>query len=1251
MSGMSGLPGHLLHLPPGLDHSLMIPVWIGALCLFFFTECFGWGFVGLVVPGYLASVFISNPTSGWAVLAEVMLTLIVVRAHLDLLPKAGWVYSPFGRERFFLIVLWGTAVRIFCEVWLFGWLFALVPSALSQRLGLDLWQPDFFGIGLVLVPLTANMLWRNHLRAGGVQMFLATLFTFAVVRYGVMQVSNLSLSEFQLLYEDAALGLANQPKVYIILLVGALLAARANQLYGWDFNGILVPSLLAVSWMWPVKLVATLLEVIAVVVVARALVKLPVLRSLNIEGPRRIIIILTLDLGYKAVISMISPMLHEAVATSDLYGFGYLLPSLLATKIWVRRDIPVVVLPTIFVSGQSFVLGSALTFLLQLIPLPQLALLAPPAVAAEVRQEAPRGSRTELMVRASRAVSTQLREEALDADARKALDALSTAIAEGSLPHQAAESLSDMLLPLGFARRSFQYDTLNGQTRTGVALIESAEEQAQMRGLGAILLTDPGKKESSSQSFKSMTSEPVLWMIPEANVPGGALTRAAGLLARHLDASCVVVPGGRLDLAGQLHPSAMAKGLSQQLTHAPRLILAPTELGGQTVPEGIYLPHGRESWIPHALEQVTGPLTQRWQPLPPAIQAWNPGTVNAVAVVLTPAHWTALLQATEDTHPRSVGVALVHPPSAREWLEALTEPLERPDPMPSDTPSELRLAIWQNDVVKPLLEELSRAEWQTRLSQPTPELVARLYPIGQAALSLGYRLEVAAIPNGAPLVGLVERSPGKLRTGAMILRPAAARPWMFELSDPTAGGMMALSRQWLLNLDASALLIAGASTREMVQARLEGVLEPSRATFFQVMHEQVVGAGNHILPTAFPGESLVTQSWQGSAGDGSSWEGQAWEKQAWDQQTWDKQAWNSPSDQATPQVKASTPSPLIDEPSAGASNDVEPAETPTRTWQPVRLLREKRAGTSTSPARSFPVLEPSDSVLQERVTVVRMEAAPAGQSLPADVAVTSSQVLSEKDKAPGWMTAVLHGLTGLGLHVRAQEGESWSAALRLPPGASTHYSLAVGEGRFLQVRVSRGLRQAALGLAGNELEQAAPYLGLPVRTLNLHHFLEEAAQQDRRNPVGRMPARQLGDVVDALRLLQEEGGPSRVIRLVTLARYPGRRLSLVRDTVAGGAFLLSEDEADPAGVWLLNLSAPPRPLPEILNAPLVPDAEVRERFSRGYQSLLSLDEAVQTALNAPASSTSESQQAAAAGQSHVSNASPFQRGTAVSQPR
>ena len=48
----------VLHLLParGLDQSILLPVLVGMMVMLALTETYGWGFVGVVVPGYLASV-------------------------------------------------------------------------------------------------------------------------------------------------------------------------------------------------------------------------------------------------------------------------------------------------------------------------------------------------------------------------------------------------------------------------------------------------------------------------------------------------------------------------------------------------------------------------------------------------------------------------------------------------------------------------------------------------------------------------------------------------------------------------------------------------------------------------------------------------------------------------------------------------------------------------------------------------------------------------------------------------------------------------------------------------------------------------------------------------------------------------------------------------------------------------------------------------------------------------------------------
>ena len=54
-----------MHLFPesGFDRSAATPVFAGVLVSWFFTETFGWVFAGLVVPGYLATLFLLEPRS------------------------------------------------------------------------------------------------------------------------------------------------------------------------------------------------------------------------------------------------------------------------------------------------------------------------------------------------------------------------------------------------------------------------------------------------------------------------------------------------------------------------------------------------------------------------------------------------------------------------------------------------------------------------------------------------------------------------------------------------------------------------------------------------------------------------------------------------------------------------------------------------------------------------------------------------------------------------------------------------------------------------------------------------------------------------------------------------------------------------------------------------------------------------------------------------------------------------------------
>src|SRR5215510_8517558 len=89
----------------GFDRSATTPVWLGVLVSWFFTETFGWVFGGLVVPGYLAGIFVLDPRAGAIDVVEAVLTYVLAKTIDEVLPRAGLTFRSFGRERFFLVIV------------------------------------------------------------------------------------------------------------------------------------------------------------------------------------------------------------------------------------------------------------------------------------------------------------------------------------------------------------------------------------------------------------------------------------------------------------------------------------------------------------------------------------------------------------------------------------------------------------------------------------------------------------------------------------------------------------------------------------------------------------------------------------------------------------------------------------------------------------------------------------------------------------------------------------------------------------------------------------------------------------------------------------------------------------------------------------------------------------------------------------------------------------------------------------------
>jgi len=351
----------LFEIPRGLEQSILLAVLVGFLVTFVLVESFGWVFVGVVVPGYLASVLAIQPAAGLAVIVDSVLTYFVAKAFELALGRSGASSEFFGRERFFLLVVASVFVRQHTQTWLL----ALALEQANPWLDLPMsFQRGVSSIGIVLVPLMANLLWKLDLRRGVWQMGVTTLATYAVLAMWLLPDTTLSYSALELSYEDTAIDFVGNAKAYIIFLCTAYLASQLNLYYGWDFNGILVPALLALLWFHPAKLAATIGEAIVVYFVTLRLPRAPGLRSLTIEGPRRLALVFITSVLLKWIMGWTMGDSLPTFKINDFYGFGYLLPSLLVVKMTQRKSMRMVLLPTVLASFLGFVTGSLVGFVL-----------------------------------------------------------------------------------------------------------------------------------------------------------------------------------------------------------------------------------------------------------------------------------------------------------------------------------------------------------------------------------------------------------------------------------------------------------------------------------------------------------------------------------------------------------------------------------------------------------------------------------------------------------------------------------------------------------------------------------------------------------------------------------------------------------------------------------------------------------------------------------------------------------------------
>lgn len=354
------LPLQLLP-PSSLDLSLVVVVFVGTLLLWRLAEAFGWSFSGLVVPGYLGSVIALSPTAGATIAAEALLTALIVRLVSDTLARSDAWTPFFGRERFLLVVMVSVLVRQHAETWGIAAVLDLLPG-LRDKLGVD--PTSAHSIGLVLVPLTANALGREGFVRSIPSVALPVFGTWWILDRVLLGWTNVSLGVMALVYEDLSLDFLGSAKAYVVLLTGAVIASRVNASYAWSAGGILIPALLGLSWLEPERLAATLVEALGLAAVFKVGTALPGVRSVNLEGHRKLMGLFTLAVTWRLLFTWAASK-GAPVSPDRALGTGFLLSSLIALKLLQRKSVGAVMFPLVGTSLAAFVGGSALAWALE----------------------------------------------------------------------------------------------------------------------------------------------------------------------------------------------------------------------------------------------------------------------------------------------------------------------------------------------------------------------------------------------------------------------------------------------------------------------------------------------------------------------------------------------------------------------------------------------------------------------------------------------------------------------------------------------------------------------------------------------------------------------------------------------------------------------------------------------------------------------------------------------------------------------
>jgi hypothetical protein len=816
-----------------LASSVITCVWAGVAVTAFFNLRFGWTLSGVVVPGYLVPLLISKPWAAVAIYIEAVVAYLFVRMLSERLSRAGLWSSFFGRDRFFALILASVIARMVFDLWLipeFG-------SYLADQWGLEIdYRNELHSFGLVVVALTANQLWKPGLLRGSACLAVTVGCTFMIVRFGLMEATNFSISNLKYVYEDVAGSIQAAPKAYIVLITTSFIASRLNLRYGWDFNGILVPSLLALQWYQPSVILMSFLEALLILLVSGALLRTNLFANFNIEGARKLVFFFNIGFLWKIVLAHGISTWAPGVDATDAFGYGYLLSTLMALKMYDREIAMQFTRVTVQASLVSILLATVFGLVLTHVPRIPIGSFddSTPGVAEIL--EPSTESIAEWLTRDRIRLYRPTTGQPLPAPMPGEIDAFQSGVAgllDGS-PEALRQAASDL-------------------SRANYQLVRTSEELFYLRefepihGWGAYAI--------------NLSAETGLLLESPLPVDEPASYLASAALFSGLDARALAIAGSRRDVSGS--PAAdvlrsentIFQAFHLQLAHenviqirSPRPSISDSDTG-DLVPSLYVTDRLPKELRLRVLDTLLGDLELHWEHLRGENRQRDARRGGFAELVLSASDIPSLSVRAQALSGSTAGIARVQHITARfdSWFLSNKDRIARRGSEGYQPMRVEDLLYLDEEILSPLFE------WTVN---PTSNRGARqvvaerhpLYPIAAAARAIGYQLLLLDDPDTRDRYAILTEAnePSERRSwGTHVFRVGAAAPYIFQVTRPlidkgtfgSASGLfarlkgralLAAGAHALSNADGSANLQSPANANNLINLATQVILRESR---------------------------------------------------------------------------------------------------------------------------------------------------------------------------------------------------------------------------------------------------------------------------------------------------------------------------------------------------------------------------------------------------------------------------------------